>query len=168
MFVYLLQVILLVWLLDVCKEITEGKKTGKEDMRQDIFYTLTLFLGSTTFCGWGNHSRIQMKWLHLPDKVLKCVSRFWADMPIIQCFQLLLLLLLLSLLYGSLVVILMSSLFGIFGHWSFIIETDLIWKNGESFSRWKYYCHSNVHLHHTQVSLKCGMVCFGFMAYQPL
>ena len=28
-----------------------------------------------SFCGWGNHSWNYMKWLCLPDKILKCVSR---------------------------------------------------------------------------------------------
>ena len=60
-----------------------------------------------------------MKWLRLPDKVLKCVDRFGADMSIIRCFPLYLL----NPLYGVFVVILMSPLFGVFSRESLVKET---------------------------------------------
>ena len=57
------------------KELYE-RRQEKKIGGQYIFYILTLFLGSKTM-QWvgGNYSRIQMKWLRLPVKVLKCVRR---------------------------------------------------------------------------------------------
>ena len=51
-------------------------KKRKEAWREDIFLILTLFLGSTTILLVINSSWIQMKWLCLPDKVLKIHQLF--------------------------------------------------------------------------------------------
>ena len=61
------------------------KKRRKEAKIPFIFWLY--FCVQQLFYGWGNYFWIQMKWLCLPDKVLKCVSCFQLDMSIIQCFS---------------------------------------------------------------------------------
>ena len=56
--------------MKVAKELL--KKRRKEAKIPFIFWLY--FWVQQPFCGRGNHSRIQRKWLHLPNKVLKCVS----------------------------------------------------------------------------------------------
>ena len=48
----------------------------KEERRPKyLLYFWLYFRVQQSFCGWGYHSWIQIKWLRHPDKVLKCVSR---------------------------------------------------------------------------------------------
>ena len=102
-------VILLVSLLGYkgCKGIIwkEDKKRSYEAKISFIFWLY--FWVPQPFSRWGNYSWTQMKRLRHPVKVLKCISRFCANMFIIRSFQLSLI----SPLYGVLVVILMSPLF---------------------------------------------------------
>ena len=53
------------------------KKIGKEEMRTRYLLDFDFISGfQEPFSGWGNNSWIQMKWLCLPVKVLKCISHF--------------------------------------------------------------------------------------------
>ena len=91
-----------------------GKKTWKKKDSRPRYFLYFDFIS-----GFNNHSLIQTKSLRLPDKVLKCVSRFWADMSIIRCFQLYLL----SPLFGVFIVILTSPLLRVFIRGSLLKET---------------------------------------------
>ena len=52
------------------------RRQEKKIEGQDIFYILTLLLGSTIIQWVINYSWIQMKYVRLRDKVSKCISRF--------------------------------------------------------------------------------------------
>ena len=77
--------ILFRWRLLVC-EGCKGRK-GRKTEREDIFLILTLFLSSTTILWLKSYPLIQMKWLHLPDMVLKYTNCFLVDISITRCFS---------------------------------------------------------------------------------